>query len=273
MKRFSRRLVQLVVRNEILWKVGLKPYVRLADSLRFWRTKYELDNLAYRLFHDRVVLHGPFKGMQYSELGGLGGAWYPRLLGSYESEIHHWIETIRERNYTQIVDVGCAEGYYAVGFARMFPLAQVFAFDTDPEAQTACQAMTRTNGVDKRVKVVGRCNPPTLTKIISSRRALIVSDCEGYERELFTAEVAHAAARSDILVEIHDFGSDDIAKQLINMFEPSHQTRLVTSVSPAFKATRADYPELSDLSMAERLGLLDEHRGLEMKWFIAEPRQ
>ena len=75
------------------------------------------------LFCDGVVRHGPFAGLQYPELTAVGSALYPKLLGSYQREIQGWIEEICAAGYSEIVDVGFAEGYYAVGLARRLPRA------------------------------------------------------------------------------------------------------------------------------------------------------
>ena len=44
-----------------------------------------------------------------------------------------------------------AEGYYAVGLTVRMPAADVFAFDTDAEAQRMCRDMAERNGVSEHV--------------------------------------------------------------------------------------------------------------------------
>ena len=59
----------------------------------------------------------------------------PKLIGSYEEEVHLIIEEIIRRRYSIVVNIGCAEGYYAVGFALRIPDAIVYAFDIETTAQ------------------------------------------------------------------------------------------------------------------------------------------
>ena len=66
----------------------------------------------HQLFADGIVKHGPFAGLKYPELNSIGSALYPKLLGCYEAEIQDWIEAICNTDYSEIVDVGCAEGFY-----------------------------------------------------------------------------------------------------------------------------------------------------------------
>ena len=59
----------------------------------------------------------------------------PKLLGTYEQPIVKWIEDIISNpRYDLIVDVGCAEGYYAAGFAYVRPDIQIVAIDNNPLA-------------------------------------------------------------------------------------------------------------------------------------------
>jgi len=56
----------------------------------------------------------------------------PKLLGCYEAELHPVFAKWQAVPFRQVVNVGAAEGYYAVGCARLWPEAQVIAFETNP---------------------------------------------------------------------------------------------------------------------------------------------
>ena len=69
------------------------------------------------------VQMGPFAGMEFLS-NVLEGCYIPKLLGTYEMELHPtWIRLRQLRKYRTIIDIGAAEGYYAVGLALMFPEA------------------------------------------------------------------------------------------------------------------------------------------------------
>src|SRR5262245_4204461 len=76
-----------------------------------------------------VVPYGPFLGLRCIN-ASTGSTIVPRLLGSYEAELHDTIEKLAGRDYRRVVNIGCGEGYYAVGLARRLPSARVFALDT-----------------------------------------------------------------------------------------------------------------------------------------------
>ena len=107
-------------------------------------------------------------------------------------------------HYAAVLDIGCAEGYYAAGCARLWPVSEVYAYDIDPTALRLCAALADANGVAKRVHVRGACTPETLISFdFPQGRSLIISDCEGYEAALFTPSTLPYLAGCDLLIEVH----------------------------------------------------------------------
>jgi len=60
-----------------------------------------------------------------------------KILGCYEAEITPAVEEAISRNYRTMLDVGCAEGYYAVGLARGVPGSVVYA-GVDEKCRSLC---------------------------------------------------------------------------------------------------------------------------------------
>src|SRR5262249_34123991 len=76
------------------------------------------------------VKTGPFEGMEIIQSPYWNdGNNISKLVGCYEYEIHSAIERAIERRPATIINVGCAEGYYAIGFARRLPGSAAIAFD------------------------------------------------------------------------------------------------------------------------------------------------
>ena len=61
---------------------------------------------------------GPFKGMRYHG-DAMGGAVAPKIKGVYESELAPFFVKRSAIPFQHIIDVGAAEGYYAVGCAML----------------------------------------------------------------------------------------------------------------------------------------------------------
>src|ERR1043165_6627000 len=119
--------------------------------------KWEEAYMGGILSPDKKVLGGIFKGLQYPAFKSSGSGLVTKLLGSYEDELHPFIKSLSSNQYSDIIDIGCAEGYYAAGLALLFPGAKIFAYDIDAVALERCAAMAEINGVQKRMNLRKRC--------------------------------------------------------------------------------------------------------------------
>lgn len=222
---------------------------------------------------DLVVRHGPFRGMRYPQARSVGSTLVPKLIGSYEKEIHTFIDRICNVPYTAIVDIGCAEGYYAIGLAMRISGATVYAFDTHTEAIALCRAMAELNGVSSRVVTGEFCSSETLASLDLGSRALIVCDCEGFEGTLFTRQTVGAFANHDVLVELHDFLDIELSSSIREVFSETHDIHAVKSVDDLEKAHTYVYGELEGFDLSSRKILLAETRPSIMEWFFMTPRR
>lgn len=174
---------------------------------------------------DPRVISGPFRGMAYLTSAS-GSGLLPKIAGSYELELHDTVEESLERSYDRVLNVGAAEGYYAVGYALRLARAQVFAFDTDVVARYRIRQLARLNDVADRIRVRPACSPHHLSRLVTGR-CLVICDCEGCEYELLDPERAPALARADLLVELHEFRVPGVTRLFLQRFEPTHRTVLL----------------------------------------------
>ena len=219
-----------------------------------------------------TVRSGPFKGMKYPGAEAAGSALTPKLLGSYECELHPIIERLIAKGYDDVIDVGCAEGYYATGMALRPPAARIHAYDTSETARALCASMVQLNGVQNRVSIQTTCTSETLITFPKPGRTLIIVDCEAYEKILFTPAVRDALVGCDVLIEMHDFLDVTISTGLEALFATSHTLTHVLSTDDIQKAKHYQYPELAGLPVDARFQLLAEGRPMLMEWLLAEAR-
>jgi hypothetical protein len=179
----------------------------------------------YLKHYGAVVSSGPFSGMKYVQRA-IGSMYIPKLVGSYEAELNDVIEYFSKIKYTTIIDVGCAEGYYAIGLARRNPSSLIYAFDIDGPARSLCTEMADLNGVSDQVFVAGECKHMTLTKLIDTNSLLIV-DCEGAEYDLLDPQKVPQLCSTDMLVELHDFLNPHITPAIVKRFEATHKIKLI----------------------------------------------
>ncbi len=212
-----------------------------------------------------VVQNGPFKGIKYLPESA-DGSLLPKLVGSYEAALHPTLDSLLPHSYDSVINVGCAEGYYAVGLARRWPGVRVIAFDTDPRAREMCAKLADLNDVSNQITILGECNPQGLAALIKNR-SLIVCDCEGYEARLLDPDLVEGLDRCEILVELHP-GIDPAIPGLIEKrFRKSHRTVLIRG-----KGGRLRYRELKVFKWFDRrLATYEERGGYEALWAMLTP--
>lgn len=272
LKTAARRVARAIGASPVLWSGVGARLAHLGDLLRRGRQSAvqaaEATLRSSPVFADHRVLGGPFSGLRYPSLQTFGSTLYPKLTGSYECELVPWLERLRSRPYTTIHDIGCAEGYYAIGLARLFPGAKVYAYDIDPAARDACRAMALANGIAERLVVGGAVTTADLCRLDLQERGLVLCDCEGCEAALFTAEVVQHLEAYDLIVELHDFVDPAISRTLRPRFGASHDV----SVVAATPRDPARFPVLRSLPALAREVALDELRPGPMEWLLAESR-
>ena len=216
--------------------------------------------------HGLKILTGPFAGMDYGDDVACS-AYVAKLVGSYEEELHDAIAAIVADQPTTVIDVGCAEGYYAVGFARLLPNATIYAYDTDIEAQQFCRELAKRNNVADRVRINGFCDHAELRKLTTSP-AFILSDCEGFELELLNPQHVTGLSLCTMLIELHDFLSPGLTATLTHRFENTHRITLINTQD----RDPNKYEVLKPVLEADRRFAVREGRPAAMQWAYLEPK-
>lgn len=212
--------------------------------------------------HGLVVQHGPFAGLVYTAGAARNRIIVPKLLGTYELELHDVLKRVLAADYDCMIDIGCAEGYYATGLARCG--RKIIAFDTEPNELAFAREMADRNAVSAKMEFRGWCRSDDLAQIAGScKRVFILSDCEGYETELFTQQTLRALTNADLLIELHGNAESLLRPRLAE----THNVSVIQS------KPREDVmlPELADIPAEQRWMALTEYRD-EQHWLWAQPR-
>ena len=192
-------------------------------------------------WHGLEVSGGPFAGLRYTDTRP--HTLVPKLLGIYERELHAAVEDAIRAHPERIVNVGAADGYYAIGFARRCPDARVVAYEADPAQRDLLARVVAANGV--AVEIEGAAGPGAL-----GGADLVVMDCEGCERALLEPPLA-----ATIIVELHDVWDPGVGATVTERFAASHEVVVIPSG-----------PQPSR-------GLLSEQRPGPMSWAVMTPRR
>jgi len=150
------------------------------------------------------------------------------------------------------------------------PTVTVYAFDTRDKAIQLCRNMAQSNDVDKRVITGSFCDSKTLKTIPFTKKGLVLCDCEGYEKELFTDEIVDTLSRHDLIIEIHDGKDPSISSHIRQLFEQTHKLGAIEVLSDIKKLKTYHYKEIERYNLKIRHTLLAERRLNSREWFYLE---
>lgn len=217
------------------------------------------------------IVSGPFKGMRY--IGSSYGSYHScKLLGTYEKELHSAIASIEARHYDTLVDIGAAEGYYAVGLASTLAARRIVAFEEEERGRTLLAELAKRNSLKTPIDLRGRCEIDDLTKLLaSSGKTLIICDVEGYEAVLLNPVLIDRLRETSVIVELHEGAYRGIGRLIRNRFAASH-TICGIAGEPR---TWSDFPQKNLISrlLPRRLAIraMNEGRPGTMDWLWMIP--
>jgi hypothetical protein len=272
-----RTIIRKLVENQIIWKI-LNFCYRIFYRFQFekeliqieikQKAMLEKEAVLKKKFINLTVADGPFKGMMYPDFIAYGSAIYPKLIGCYESELHLTLEELLKTDYKSIIDIGCAEGYYAVGLAMRKPNAIVYAYDIDKKAISFCEKMMKLNHLSN-INFGDFCNQDTLKKLDFGDRSLVICDCEGYEKVLFSGGLSSWLKKCDILIELHDLYDETISPSVLEEFNLTHNAKFIHSENTFSKIRK--FESLNDLSDDDVKLFFSERTGI-MRWVLLIPK-
>jgi len=243
------------------------------------RSRFSLAR-ALKAKYGNQIQSGLFEGMKYVDRA-MGSELLPKLVGTYEKELAPlFLEA--KGPFDSLIDIGAAEGYYAVGLLRNGFSRQCIAFEAVQQAHKLLRGMAELNEVWNQISLHGSCTTESLdTAISASSKPFVLSDCEGAELELLDPAAVPSLAKATILIEVHGRlevppqpGEEHpaaMARFLAQRFSPTHR---VTTI-PQRLRTLEDWPrKLAKLGTSfQRLAAMDEHRTPGPGWLLLEPSQ
>lgn len=219
------------------------------------------------------VLAGPFQGMRYLDRLH-GGVLLPKLLGTYERELHPVVEALVSDPPERVIVAGTAEGYYAVGFARLPGVREVIGFEASAAARADLLALAKLNECEAKLTIHGICTCSALARLLADgRRTLLVVDIEGGEAVPLDPQVVPGLADCRMLIEVHDGFIEGLAAELTRRFERTHDVLRIENAA----RTIDDVPSrvrsrLPAAWSGAALHGIAEWRGNGTPWLLFTPR-
>ena len=251
----------------------LKPLgVRLLRESASVSAKSRRVNASRSVFDelDHTISAGPFVGTKLAQQFAWGDASVGAVvLGCYEEQLHPAIEAMVAADPDVVVNIGSAEGTYAIGMARRLPSATVIALDVEPMAEVAVRENARLNGVSDRVEVHLGWSPADVERCIRlAQRPAILIDCEGHEQEFLDPVAVPSLARSSVLVEVHEHLVPGIGQVLRDRFSGTHEIETIVESG----RNPHQYEVLQKMHSIDKWLVVSEGRDVTMSWFWCRPR-
>jgi len=191
----------------------------------------------------------------------------------YEQEVLQELTKL-SRGYDTFIDVGAADGYYAVGTLLSEQFHSCICFETDFRGQEAIRSLAELNKVYKRIDIFGQANSGFLSLLSSTgfdlkRGGVFLFDIEGAEYSLLKDNVLQTLRTSSMIIELHDSSDDPGSNnaQLIDRAGRYFDHHVITCGA----RDPNSFPELADWTDDDRWLLCSESRAGLMKWLVLTP--
>ena len=219
------------------------------------------------------ILDGFFKGMIFTWEKWDEDFTLPiaKFIGTYERELVPIFNKMVNQSFDTVVDIGAAEGYYAIGMALKSENSVIHAFESLENGRNMMKVLAEKNQVIDRFNIYGTCHPSELEKLLdSNKKTFILMDIEGAEEELLQPEQMADLKKCTILYEAHECYNKGVGNRINEKFKRTHRithipykTR-VLSDAKLFNPFEQMYLKYHILGwMGERLHPVD--------WFLLEP--
>ncbi len=265
-------MVRVYKRDGFRWLLVRLFGKLLKQEMEIKRTKEKVWRILKKKY-DRKVAHGTFKGM----LLGEEVWWDPysrinQVLGTYEAHVLKHLISFSDKGSSRFIDIGAADGYFAVGMAYSGVYDDVHAFEISEDGQRAIRQNSLSNGCSEKIQIFSEANTTSIANALADGKlASILIDIEGFEYKLLDDEMLGLLKNHFVICELHPW----LIEKGYDM-ERSLAARALKYFNVDI-IQRDDYnpncfSELKDLTDEERLIAVGEGRHKNMSWMVLTPK-
>lgn len=226
-----------------------------------------INNYIYKKFNG-IVQHGPLKGFRINEEKNWGIDHVAKILGFYEAEI--LVDLIRVLKDKHFVDIGAADGYYAVGMVYAGIAKTALAFEMSDKGRSAIANAAAAHGLTDKVSILGEADGDFLKHVKTQLdQTVFLMDIEGFEYTLLDEENLRKLSKSVVFVELHenDPKDHDRFRKLLDAASKSFHMKIYRKIGRNPYA----FNELDELTETEHWLACSEGRGKDPKWLGLTP--
>ena len=194
------------------------------------------------------------------------------ILGVYEEHILNQLIKFSKIDDTVFINIGAADGYFAIGAAYSGLFKKVYAFEIQEEGRKILNENAKVNNCDKNILIKSEANFDTLKDLIDIHKsAVVLIDIEGGEFNLLNDETLKLLRYCNIIIELHPAQVNkgyEKQKKLTNYSKNFFEVSIIKreSYNPNL------FQELDQFTDEERLISFSEGRDNNMSWLILESK-
>ena len=266
------RFFSVLKKDGFSWTIVRIFLVILKQPNEIQRAKNKVLNKII-LEHGHQVAYGTFKGMKLSK----NTYWskndiITHILGVYEKHVLKKIIEFSKKGNYPFIDIGAADGYFAIGMAFSETFKKIYAFEIDEEGRRSLNRNIENNLCKDKVVVDIEANFETLKEIVDKNKsAVILIDIEGSEFDLLDDNLLQLLSNCYIVCELHPtLSANGFEKQ--NMLINNAKAFFDVSMIQRESYSPNKFSELNEFTDEERLIAFGEGRENNMNWLILEPK-
>lgn len=254
---------------------GLKSSAAQREEWRTETIRQRQDRVSIEVFDmcNGTVRYGPFRGLKLER-----DTWWGRLdlgsqcLGFYEREILNYIDCIQPGDFSTFIDIGAADGYYAIGMLKSRKIRKAICFEQSEKGREAIRKNWQCNGSERVLEIFAEANPMTICALPQAdlSGSLVLVDIEGAEFDLLVEQSLKALKSCTIIIEIHNW-IDDFPARYAAFLRNAAKHFVIEILAPVERFTTS-IPELRDFTDDNRLLLISERRPCLMRFLKLIPR-
>ena len=266
------RIISVVKRDGLVFVIA-RVFARiLGVSIGVQRTKDKAMSILNERY-DNTVAYGPFKGMKLPK-----DVWWAKndcitqMLGIYEEHVLRRLISFSKLGAKRFIDVGAADGYFAVGLAYSKIYAEIHAFEIAQKGRERIRENAKMNSCEGSVHIFGEASFATMEELVGrGPKSAILIDIEGAEYEFLDDKMLNLFSHSFVICELHPWRIENGEKLQADLFTRAEEKFRVEIIVREYYTPNL-FPELNELSDEERLITVGEGRERNMQWLVLSPK-
>ena len=237
------------------------------------KKKYVIEKKIIKI-SNKTILGGLYKSTKLTcQTHWQGFDISSKLLGLYEEQVQNKIVYLKKKfGLEYLINFGSGDGYHLVGLIKNDYFKKGLAFEINEYGRKQIEENLKINNLKQKVGIFKEANFDEIKNEINSvqlKKTLYLVDIEGGEFELFNEKNIDAFRDSYLIIENHDFLSDqNKVNKFLNLMDKYFHLEILNN------GTRNPFliPEIKDLDDDERWLIVSEGRKRSMNWFIFTPK-